>query len=45
VRSWGSSSLISLCILATILVALLPASFPIDVVAGTLIVLQGLWFC
>jgi hypothetical protein len=36
--------LIGLCILTTILGALLPASFPVDVAAGTLIALQGLWF-
>lgn len=36
--------LIGLCILATVLGALLPASFPADLAAGVLIALQGLWF-
>ncbi|XP_066355544.1 uncharacterized protein [Miscanthus floridulus] len=36
--------LIGLCILTTILGALLPESFPVDVAAGTLIALQGMWF-
>ncbi|CAD6268902.1 unnamed protein product [Miscanthus lutarioriparius] len=36
--------LIGLCILTTVLGALLPESFPVDVAAGTLIVLQGMWF-
>ncbi|KAF8681865.1 hypothetical protein HU200_045310 [Digitaria exilis] len=36
--------LIGLCILATVLGALLPASFPVDLAAGVLIALQGLWF-
>jgi hypothetical protein len=36
--------LIGLCILATVLGALLPASFPADLAAGLLIALQGLWF-
>ncbi|VAH52036.1 unnamed protein product [Triticum turgidum subsp. durum] len=36
--------LIGLCILATVLGALLPASFPVDVAAGMLMALQGLWF-
>jgi hypothetical protein len=36
--------LIGLCILTTILGGLLPASFPVDVAAGTLIALQGMWF-
>ncbi|WVZ87982.1 hypothetical protein U9M48_034551 [Paspalum notatum var. saurae] len=36
--------LIGLCVLATVLGALLPASFPVDLAAGTLIALQGLWF-
>lgn len=37
--------LIGLCILATVLGALMPASFPVDLAAGVLIALQGLWFC
>ncbi|XP_062181795.1 uncharacterized protein LOC133886085 [Phragmites australis] len=36
--------LVGLCILATVLGALLPASFPADLGAGVLIALQGLWF-
>ncbi|CAL5037123.1 unnamed protein product [Urochloa decumbens] len=36
--------LIGLCILATVLGALLPASFPADLASGVLIALQGLWF-
>ncbi|PAN25503.1 hypothetical protein PAHAL_4G307000 [Panicum hallii] len=36
--------LVGLCILATVLGALLPASFPADLAAGVLIALQGLWF-
>ncbi|CAL5046362.1 unnamed protein product [Urochloa decumbens] len=36
--------LIGLCILAAILGALLPSSFPADLAAGVLIALQGLWF-
>ncbi|KAL6908223.1 hypothetical protein ACP4OV_002393 [Aristida adscensionis] len=36
--------LVALCVLATILGALLPASFPADLAAGVLIALQGMWF-
>ena len=36
--------LIGLCVLATVLGALLPASFPADLASGVLIALQGLWF-
>ncbi|OEL14420.1 hypothetical protein BAE44_0024561 [Dichanthelium oligosanthes] len=36
--------LIGLCILATVLGALLPESFPVDLGSGILIALQGLWF-
>ena len=36
--------LVGLCILATVLGALLPTSFPADLAAGVLIALQGLWF-
>ena len=36
--------LIGLCIAATILSALLPGSFPVDLASGVLIALQGLWF-
>lgn len=36
--------LIGLCILSTVLGALLPASFPADLAAGVLLTLQGLWF-
>jgi len=36
--------LVALCVAATVLGALLPESFPVDVAAGTLIALQGLWF-
>uniref|UniRef100_A0A0A9F6Q3 Uncharacterized protein n=1 Tax=Arundo donax TaxID=35708 RepID=A0A0A9F6Q3_ARUDO len=36
--------LVGLCIAATVLGALLPASFPADLAAGVLIALQGLWF-
>ncbi|KAF8684881.1 hypothetical protein HU200_044091 [Digitaria exilis] len=36
--------LIGLCIIATVLGALLPESFPVDLASGVLIALQGLWF-
>ncbi|TVU24120.1 hypothetical protein EJB05_26518 [Eragrostis curvula] len=36
--------LIGLCIAATVLGALLPESFPVDLASGVLIALQGLWF-
>ncbi|GJN04956.1 hypothetical protein PR202_ga22541 [Eleusine coracana subsp. coracana] len=36
--------LIGLCIAATVLGALLPESFPVDLASGVLITLQGLWF-
>jgi len=36
--------LVSLCIAATVLGALLPESFPVDLASGVLIALQGLWF-
>lgn len=36
--------LVGLCIVATILGALLPESFPVDLASGVLITLQGLWF-
>ena len=36
--------LIGLYVLANVLGALLPASFPVDLAAGMLITLQGLWF-
>jgi hypothetical protein len=36
--------LVGLCILATVLGALLPESFPVDLASGVLIALQGLWF-
>ncbi|KAJ1270156.1 hypothetical protein BS78_06G033300 [Paspalum vaginatum] len=36
--------LLGLCILAVVLGALLPASFPADLGAGVLIAVQGLWF-
>ena len=36
--------LIGLCIAATVLGALLPGSFPVDLASGVLIALQGLWF-
>ncbi|KAE8777175.1 transmembrane protein 45A-like [Hordeum vulgare] len=36
--------IIGLCIVAVVLGALLPASFPADLGTGVLIVLQGLWF-
>lgn len=36
--------LIGLCIVTTVLGALLPASFPVDLASGALITLQGLWF-
>ncbi|KAK8448062.1 hypothetical protein SEVIR_8G209700v4 [Setaria viridis] len=36
--------LVGLCIVATVLGALLPESFPVDLASGILIALQGLWF-
>ncbi|PVH34516.1 hypothetical protein PAHAL_8G236200 [Panicum hallii] len=36
--------LVGLCIAATVLGALLPGSFPVDLASGVLIALQGLWF-
>ncbi|CAN6381840.1 unnamed protein product [Urochloa humidicola] len=36
--------LVGLCIVATVLGALLPESFPADLASGVLIALQGLWF-
>ncbi|KAL6654688.1 hypothetical protein ACP70R_008153 [Stipagrostis hirtigluma subsp. patula] len=36
--------LVGLCIVAAVLGALLPASFPVDLASGVLIALQGLWF-
>ncbi|WVZ50283.1 hypothetical protein U9M48_001553 [Paspalum notatum var. saurae] len=36
--------LVALCVAATVLGALLPASFPVDLASGVLIALQGLWF-
>ncbi|KAL6907757.1 hypothetical protein ACP4OV_001927 [Aristida adscensionis] len=36
--------LVALCVLASVLGALLPASFPADLAAGVLLVLQGMWF-
>lgn len=36
--------LIGLCVVSTVLGALLPESFPVDLASGVLITLQGLWF-
>ncbi|KAJ1276406.1 hypothetical protein BS78_05G212500 [Paspalum vaginatum] len=36
--------LVALCVAATVLGALLPGSFPVDLASGVLIALQGLWF-
>ncbi|XP_066340271.1 uncharacterized protein [Miscanthus floridulus] len=36
--------LVALCVAATVLGALLPESFPVDLASGVLIALQGLWF-
>ncbi|KAL6654243.1 hypothetical protein ACP70R_007708 [Stipagrostis hirtigluma subsp. patula] len=36
--------LVGLCVVATVLGALLPESFPVDLATGVLMVLQGLWF-
>ncbi|KAG8090108.1 hypothetical protein GUJ93_ZPchr0011g28574 [Zizania palustris] len=35
---------VALCVASTVLGALLPASFPVDIGSGALIALQGLWF-
>ncbi|XP_040385020.1 transmembrane protein 45A [Oryza brachyantha] len=35
---------VALCIATTVLGALLPASFPVDIGSGAVITLQGLWF-
>ncbi|EAY81693.1 hypothetical protein OsI_36869 [Oryza sativa Indica Group] len=35
---------VALCVATTVLGALLPASFPVDIASGAAIALQGLWF-
>ncbi|KAF0894891.1 hypothetical protein E2562_004895 [Oryza meyeriana var. granulata] len=35
---------VALCVATTVLGALLPASFPVDISSGAVIALQGLWF-